>query len=616
MRDIAPPIALIAGGRPSQAAPLEAQGTATYLHVPSPGLLDMFLRDGARRFVFEGSECGGHVGPRTGFALWETQIARLLEHPVPAELSVLFAGGIHDARSAAMIAAMAAPLAAKGARIGVLMGTAYLFTHEAVASGAIEPAFQQEAIACERTVLLETSPGHATRCADTAFADAFAVEKQRLTADGMSSKDMWAQLEQLNLGRLRIAAKGLRRDGDRIEPVDAPTQQREGMYMIGQVAALRRGTCSVEELHHDVSAGGAALLERDDERPAAQTDVAIVGLAAIFPGAPDTDSFWANILAGKNADPRGPQPRTHKDIATYYDPTAVTGQRRERRQEDAVQVGRIPRRHRVRSARLRHPAEVAHGDRARPAAIARDRGAGARRRRLRDEVVRSLAYGGDLRRRGRHRSVERVQLPRDVPAVRGPAARRARRRAAVAVGGLVPGRAVERDRRPHREPARPRRRQLHRRRRVRRIPRRRGHGGQGADERRVRHGAVRRRRPAQQHQRLPVVRERARAVRVGPVPHVRRRRRRHRPWRGRRVRRAQAARRRRARRRSRLRGAQGRRRRERRQEPRSDRAAQGRSGPRARSRVSHRRASRPRRSASSKRTAPAPSSATRPSSRP
>jgi len=84
LREIPPPVALIAGGRPSQAHPLEAQGTLTYLHVPSPGLLDLFLRDGARKFVFEGRECGGHVGPRSSFALWEAQLERLLAHPAPA----------------------------------------------------------------------------------------------------------------------------------------------------------------------------------------------------------------------------------------------------------------------------------------------------------------------------------------------------------------------------------------------------------------------------------------------------------------------------------------------------------------------------------------------------
>ena len=67
IEEIRPRFAIIAGGRPDQAIRLEALGIATYLHVPAPGLLRVFLDDGARRFIFEGRECGGHVGPRTSF---------------------------------------------------------------------------------------------------------------------------------------------------------------------------------------------------------------------------------------------------------------------------------------------------------------------------------------------------------------------------------------------------------------------------------------------------------------------------------------------------------------------------------------------------------------------
>ncbi|HET7035951.1 MAG TPA: nitronate monooxygenase, partial [Thermomicrobiaceae bacterium] len=153
-----PPFALIAGGRPDQARVLEAEGIHTYLHVPSPGLLQLYLREGARRFVFEGRECGGHVGPRTSFVLWDTMVRVLLEElPSSGDVDycVLFAGGIHDGLSAAMVAAIAAPLAKRGVRLGVLIGTAYLFTEEAVRGGAITAAFQQAALACEQTVLLE-----------------------------------------------------------------------------------------------------------------------------------------------------------------------------------------------------------------------------------------------------------------------------------------------------------------------------------------------------------------------------------------------------------------------------------------------------------------------------
>ncbi|HEY1066278.1 MAG TPA: nitronate monooxygenase, partial [Pirellulales bacterium] len=155
-----PPYAIIAGGRPDQAKHLEAQGIVTYLHVPSPGLLKMFLKDGARKFIFEGRECGGHVGPRTSFVLWESMCDVIEEHLGPngkgLDLNVVFAGGIHDDVSAAMVATLSARLAARGVHIGGLMGTAYLFTQEAVAGGAIVPRFQQEALGCDQTVLLET----------------------------------------------------------------------------------------------------------------------------------------------------------------------------------------------------------------------------------------------------------------------------------------------------------------------------------------------------------------------------------------------------------------------------------------------------------------------------
>ncbi len=100
----------------------------------------MFLERGTRRFVLEGRECGGHVGPLSSLVLWDTMVSTLLCLPPgparDAEIQVLFAGGVHDARSAAIVSTMAAPLVERGMKIGVLMGTAYLFTQEIVRSHA------------------------------------------------------------------------------------------------------------------------------------------------------------------------------------------------------------------------------------------------------------------------------------------------------------------------------------------------------------------------------------------------------------------------------------------------------------------------------------------------
>ncbi|MGK5440399.1 SDR family NAD(P)-dependent oxidoreductase [Micromonospora sp. URMC 105] len=343
VREVRPPYALIAGGRPDQAAPLEAAGTATFLHAPSPGLLDQYLAQGARRFVLEGAECGGHVGPRTSFALWDIAVQRLLAYGDRLDdVQVLFAGGIHDERSAAMVAALAAPLAARGAAIGVLMGTAYLFTTEAVAAGAIVPDFQRAAVECTETVLLETSPGHATRCARTEYVTAFSLTRQRLAEAGTPVQDAWAELERLNLGRLRVASKGLRREGDSLVPVDAATQRRDGMYMLGQVAALRSETTTVARLHRQVTEDTAALLgdrlvqlgpvPSGPSGPPVMTertplDVAIVGMSCILPQAADLAEYWSNVVGGVDAVTEVPAERWNAGI--YFDPEAYARDRRD-----------------------------------------------------------------------------------------------------------------------------------------------------------------------------------------------------------------------------------------------------------------------------------------------
>ncbi|KKM25253.1 hypothetical protein LCGC14_1596830, partial [marine sediment metagenome] len=232
-----PGFALIAGGRPDQAVALEADGIPSYLHVPSPRLLSMFLEQGARRFVFEGRECGGHVGPMSSMVLWDSMVRTLLDEvtdPKQAEgLSVLFAGGIHDARSAAMVAALAAPLADLGIKVGVLMGTAYLFTEEAVSGGGIVPTFQKMLLDCRETVTLETGTGHASRAALSPFAEEFAERRRTLEAQGVGAEDMREALEDLTLGRLRIASKATERKGDDLKKVGVARQKQEGMYMIG-----------------------------------------------------------------------------------------------------------------------------------------------------------------------------------------------------------------------------------------------------------------------------------------------------------------------------------------------------------------------------------------------
>ncbi len=330
-----PPFALIAGGRPDQALELERLGIATYLHVPSPGLLRQFWGDGARRFVLEGRECGGHVGPRSSLVLWEQAVEVILEAlergAEPGEVHLLFAGGIHDARSAAAVSALAAPLAARRVRVGVLIGTAYLFTAEAVATGAIVAGFQSEALRCAETVLLETGPGHEVRVCPTPFTRVFARERQRLLDGGRPAEEVRAALEGLNAGRLRVAAKGIDRGleaGSPLVSVAEADQVERGLYMVGQAATLRDRVTTIAALHREIAEGGPAWLERvaeavvcpelEPDVPARPSDVAIVGMSAIVPGAADVRTFWENTLRSVDAIIEVPADRW--DWRLYYDP--------------------------------------------------------------------------------------------------------------------------------------------------------------------------------------------------------------------------------------------------------------------------------------------------------
>ena len=184
IRTYRPPFALIAGGRPDQARELEQEGIPTYLHVPSPGLLRAFLRDGARRFVFEGRECGGHVGPR-----YKLRALGNDDRGTPGvprfrrpRRGTLDRHGRRDPRC---------PVLGDGRRPGRAPGGAWrrhrgvdgyglpLHPRGRSMGGPSRRGSSRSPCECADTVLLETAPGHAIRCAPSPYRDDFERERAR-----------------------------------------------------------------------------------------------------------------------------------------------------------------------------------------------------------------------------------------------------------------------------------------------------------------------------------------------------------------------------------------------------------------------------------------------------
>jgi acyl transferase domain-containing protein/NAD(P)H-dependent flavin oxidoreductase YrpB (nitropropane dioxygenase family)/NAD(P)-dependent dehydrogenase (short-subunit alcohol dehydrogenase family) len=333
-----PGYAVLAGGMPAQAKELESLGIKTFTHVQSASILEMFVEEGLRRFIFEGNECGGHIGPKTSFVLWEGMV-RKLESLIkagqhrPGEFEILLAGGIHDSVSAAMCAAIMGPLAKKGVKAGALLGTAYLFTEEITATGAISPVFQENAIACKATRVLEISPGHSVRSIESPFADSFNNLKRKMRAEGAPSEEVRKTLEELILGKSRIASKGLdrnRRAGEKgqpyLVPVDTETQKREGLFMVGQLAACRERATTIKELHEAVSVASTALVASIREvECGSKSDIAIVGASCLLPGALDAGKYWENILGKKITIREVPADRW--DTRQYFDKDPETKDR-------------------------------------------------------------------------------------------------------------------------------------------------------------------------------------------------------------------------------------------------------------------------------------------------
>ena len=326
-----PRFAVIAGGKPEQTKQLEKIGVTAFLHVPTPELLPIFLKAGARRFIFEGRECGGHVGPLGSAILWSRIVDGLVaelrnESIVPSDIQVLFAGGIHDAKSAAMVQVIAAPLVEKGVKIGIQMGTIYLFTREIVNSGALQRLFQEKAIDCSHTVCLQAGPGHASRCAYTPFALTFNQKRMELSGGNVSVSQCRDELDRLSMGRLLVASKGLafKNEIGSTQSVDRCYQEKEGMYMMGQVATLQKAPLDIAALHQRVSEKSVqllreALIKKGEKKNALAkpVDIAIIGMSVHLPKADSLDTYWENIIYKVNAF--GEIPTDRWDWRIYFD---------------------------------------------------------------------------------------------------------------------------------------------------------------------------------------------------------------------------------------------------------------------------------------------------------
>ncbi len=355
MKTLHPPLAVVAAGTTEQALDLTAAGIRSFLHTPVHTLLVNAMDQGHLDFILEGTEAGGHIGKLTSFVLWQSVVQALADKPATAgkTANVVLAGGFGNVKGAVIAAALVARAQAAGHNFGIQMGTAFLFTKEAVETGATSPMYQRVLVDLDRTETIGDTVMTPARMAPTAKLFAIREHEYERIKAGESLDHRKHLYENDNLGGLRAASKKQRIEkkpegGVRFVDLDDSEQMNAGLFHVGMCAALRREITTIQEVLNDNTVRAEAALKArvaeltapkaaipkpaapavsvpvpqqapshvPSHAPSATGDegIAIIGLGGVFPDANNIQEFWRNITSGKYSIREVPEGRWSKEF--------------------------------------------------------------------------------------------------------------------------------------------------------------------------------------------------------------------------------------------------------------------------------------------------------------
>ncbi len=325
------PYALFAGGIPSQVAELEKAGTKTYLHTPSVSMMENAIQNGCKRFIFEGGEAGGHVGTLSSMVLWEDAIATLLNKEYDlSDMYLVFAGGISTCFASFFISGLTSFLAARGAKIGIQVGTAYLFADEIVDSKSIKRQYQDIIINEDKTVVIGKSLGLWSRTAPTQFAKMMVDLEDRMIKDKEPLDKRKRSFEKRNIGSLLIGAKGFLPDFKNPGPenftwFEDEDHKEKGNFLVGDSLAFFKDAVTIRQIHNKYFNAKSRLYRNinsleifSSPKNKINDEIAVVGIGCTLPDADTPDALWENILDKKYSISPMPKDRFNHDL--YYDP--------------------------------------------------------------------------------------------------------------------------------------------------------------------------------------------------------------------------------------------------------------------------------------------------------
>ncbi|KKM26509.1 hypothetical protein LCGC14_1584090, partial [marine sediment metagenome] len=256
-----PKITLVAASSIDLGVKIKKSGNIILIHTPALSMFKEALIKNLDFIILEGNECGGHIGMLSSFILWESILEYLdmNQKEIPKKVNIVFAGGITNKISTAMLASMI------GNHLdlinpGIQMGTAYLLSEEIVSTHALSPVYQELLLNNSITTIIGTSVNTRARVIPSGFAYKTLKNEVLRKNQGISISNRKELFEKDNLGALRIASKAEIWNEDHVEgtestqfiPTSKDNQLTNGVFMTGDSISLQKTIRSIPQIHYDV----------------------------------------------------------------------------------------------------------------------------------------------------------------------------------------------------------------------------------------------------------------------------------------------------------------------------------------------------------------------------
>jgi 3-oxoacyl-(acyl-carrier-protein) synthase/malonyl CoA-acyl carrier protein transacylase/NAD(P)H-dependent flavin oxidoreductase YrpB (nitropropane dioxygenase family)/phosphopantetheinyl transferase len=276
---------LLAAPQLDQVSRLLETGLSLFVHAPTPAIFQTLYEIGVRNFVLEGEEAGGHISTLGSLTLWQECLQMVRGRGWAEGVTMVFAGGVQDASSLLSSLIHFSGLG-KDLRFAVQMGTAYLTTPEMVRWGPLSRAYQQQILEASETLVTGESLGLRVRQVKTSSMEDLKKSEGEIFRSDLPPEEKRRQIEACYLGGLRRA-------------IESEETVSEESYMAGSVVCLLEEEMDVKTLHQRVTGGnqgGAPKQVPIATETTTSEPIAVIGVGALMPGAPNAPEFFRNIL--------------------------------------------------------------------------------------------------------------------------------------------------------------------------------------------------------------------------------------------------------------------------------------------------------------------------------